>query len=68
MKSVDETEDLDSIDEQKFAGLLREAIGADVPHEVLSLDSWRMTSQISRIDFFANEAKVSPSPISTWTG
>lgn len=47
MKSVDETENLDQIDEAKFIGLLKEAIGADVPHEVLSLDSWRMTSQIS---------------------
>ena len=47
MKTVDETEDLDQIDEAKFAGLLKKAIGADVPHELLSLDSWRMTSQIS---------------------
>ncbi len=47
MKTVDESEDLEQIDEAKFAGLLEKAIGADVPHEVLSLDSWRMTSQIS---------------------
>ncbi len=47
MKTVDESEELDSIDEEKFAALLADAIGADVPHEVLSLDSWRMTSQIS---------------------
>ena len=47
MKTVDETETLDPIDEVRFAGLLKEAIGADVPHQVLSLDSWRMTSQIS---------------------
>jgi 2,4-dichlorophenol 6-monooxygenase len=47
MKSVDAAEDLDPIDEEKFAGLLREAIGTDVPHEIFSLDAWRMTSQIS---------------------
>ena len=47
MKTVDETENLEKLDEARFAGLLREAIGADVPHEVLSLNSWRMTSQIS---------------------
>jgi 2,4-dichlorophenol 6-monooxygenase len=47
MKTVDETEDLEQLDEEKFAGLLREAIGADVPHQLLSLNSWRMTSQIA---------------------
>ena len=47
MKTVDEAENLNPIDEKKFAGLLAEAIGADVPHQLLSLDAWRMTSQIS---------------------
>lgn len=47
MKMVDETEDLSQLDEAKFAGLLSDAIGADVPREVLSVNSWRMTSQIA---------------------
>ncbi|MYE84460.1 MAG: hypothetical protein F4X36_21955 [Gammaproteobacteria bacterium] len=47
MKTIDPSEPLDPIDEGKFAALLREAIGADVPVTINSMNAWRMTAQIA---------------------
>ena len=47
MKTIDPSEPLDPIDEGKFAALLREAIGADVPVTIHSMNAWRMTAQIA---------------------
>ncbi|MEM8768804.1 MAG: FAD-dependent monooxygenase, partial [Pseudomonadota bacterium] len=47
MKAVDADEPIDSIDEDKFATLLKASIGADVPIEIQSMNAWRMTAQIS---------------------
>lgn len=47
MKTVDASESLDPIDEARFAGLLRQAIGADLPVTIHSMNAWRMTAQIA---------------------
>lgn len=47
MKSVGEDEPLDPIDEEKFASLLQAAVGAEVALQVHSMQSWRMSAQIS---------------------
>lgn len=47
MKTVDASESLDPIDEEKFAALLRKAIGADLPITIHSMNAWRMTAQIA---------------------
>jgi 2,4-dichlorophenol 6-monooxygenase len=47
MKSVDADEPTQPIDEEKFAALLRKAIGADVDLTINSMNAWRMTAQIS---------------------
>ena len=47
MKTVDVSESLDPIDEGKFAALLHEAIGADLPVTIHSMNAWRMTAQIA---------------------
>ncbi len=47
MKAVAADEPTDPIDHEKFAALLRDAIGADVDFKINSMNAWRMTSQIS---------------------
>lgn len=47
MKTVDADEILNPINEEKFAALLRKAIGADIDLTIHSMNSWRMTAQVS---------------------
>ena len=47
MKTLSPHEASAPIDEERFAGLLRRAVGADVPLEIESMNTWRMTAQIS---------------------
>ena len=47
MKSVADDEPLDPIDEDKFGGILQSAIGAELEFKIHSMQSWRMSAQIS---------------------
>ncbi len=47
MKEVDANEPLDVIDEEKFARLLRGAIGTDVDLTIHSMNAWVMTAQLA---------------------
>ena len=47
MKTVTGDEATDPIDEATFGALLRKAIGADVDFTINSMNTWRMTAQIS---------------------
>jgi 2,4-dichlorophenol 6-monooxygenase len=47
MKTIDPGEAIEPINEEKFATLLRKAIGLDVDLTINSMNSWRMTAQIS---------------------
>lgn len=47
MKTVDADEELNPINKEKFAALLRKAIGTDIDLTIHSMNSWRMTAQIS---------------------
>ncbi len=47
MKTIDDDEPVDPIDEVKFTDLLHRAIGVDVELEVVSMKPWRMTAQVA---------------------
>jgi 2,4-dichlorophenol 6-monooxygenase len=47
MKTMAADEPTDPIDEEKFRALLRRAIGTDVDLTINSMNTWRMTAQIS---------------------
>ena len=47
MKTLDTDEPPEQLDEAVYGGLLRKAIGADVPVQIQSMNSWVMTAQVS---------------------
>lgn len=47
MKTIDADEPLNPIDEDKFAGLMAKAIGADVDVEIISMNPWQMSGQVA---------------------
>ncbi len=47
MKTLDTDQPPEQLDEPYYAELLRKAIGADVPHDIQSMNSWVMTAQVS---------------------
>jgi len=47
MKTAEPGDSLDPIDEDKYAALLRTAVGVDADLKINSMNAWRMTAQIS---------------------